>query len=287
MPFGTPALFRRNCHTNNARGQLLPTDSARNTLTLDPLNWRICASLRYDGPCGYDGAWLNLRNGRTSCMATNVTLPELGENIESGSVAKVLVSVGDTVEKDQALIEVETEKAVVEVPSTVAGSVKEIAAKEGKELKVGDVIAVIEEGAAGEESGEADDRRSGRRRSRRGRPEASKKKKSREAEPEDRGGRGIAGRRSLERRRGDRGGIGRSARGGIGRSAQKEKSRKTLRETESGAQSRPCSQESVREGCRKGARRRTKKKRPSRGPVAASPCRPALGPRNWCRHFPG
>ena len=49
-------------------------------------------------------------------MAIAFTLPELGENIESGIITAVLVAVGDTVEKDQPVIEPETAKAVVEVP---------------------------------------------------------------------------------------------------------------------------------------------------------------------------
>jgi len=57
---------------------------------------------------------------------TTITLPELGEGVDSVDVVAVLVSVGDTIELDQGLIEVETEKASVEVPSTAAGTVTEI-----------------------------------------------------------------------------------------------------------------------------------------------------------------
>ncbi len=76
-------------------------------------------------------------------MATTFTLPELGENIDSGIITAVLVAVGDTVKKDQPVIELETDKAVVEVPCPEAGTVAEIRAKEGETLKVGDVILVI------------------------------------------------------------------------------------------------------------------------------------------------
>jgi pyruvate dehydrogenase E2 component (dihydrolipoamide acetyltransferase) len=51
------------------------------------------------------------------------TLPELGENVASGDVLRVLVKVGDTVAKDQPVLELETDKATIEVPSSVAGRV--------------------------------------------------------------------------------------------------------------------------------------------------------------------
>jgi pyruvate dehydrogenase E2 component (dihydrolipoamide acetyltransferase) len=80
-------------------------------------------------------------------MATEFRLPELGENISSGTVTKIMVAVGDTVSVDQAVVEIETEKAVIEIPSTVAGAVKEIRAKVGKSINVGDVILVVEGGS--------------------------------------------------------------------------------------------------------------------------------------------
>jgi pyruvate dehydrogenase E2 component (dihydrolipoamide acetyltransferase) len=80
-------------------------------------------------------------------MAAEVKLPELGENIESGTISKVLVAVGDQVEKDQAIIELETDKAVVEVPADRSGKVTEVAVKEGDELNVGQKIIVLEDGA--------------------------------------------------------------------------------------------------------------------------------------------
>ena len=82
-------------------------------------------------------------------MATEFKLPELGENITSGDLVKLLVKVGDTVAKDQAVLELETEKASIEVPSSVAGRVKEIHVKEGQKVKVGQVVLTLEE--AGEQ----------------------------------------------------------------------------------------------------------------------------------------
>jgi len=66
-----------------------------------------------------------------------LSLPELGENIEAGTVARVLVSVGEPVEKDQGLLELETDKAVVEVPSSASGVIAEIFVQEGEQVKVG------------------------------------------------------------------------------------------------------------------------------------------------------
>ncbi|HLV12685.1 MAG TPA: 2-oxo acid dehydrogenase subunit E2 [Trueperaceae bacterium] len=83
-------------------------------------------------------------------MATEVRLPEVGEGIESGTVVSVLVKPGDKIQKDQPLVELETDKAVVEVPSTVAGVVKQVNVAEGDEAAIGSVLVVVEEGGAAE-----------------------------------------------------------------------------------------------------------------------------------------
>ena len=80
---------------------------------------------------------------------TEFTLPELGENVETATVSKVLVNVGDTVEKDQAVVELETDKATVEVPTTVAGVVKSVNVKAGEKVKVGASVLTFEDGGAG------------------------------------------------------------------------------------------------------------------------------------------
>ncbi|MGH9581214.1 MAG: 2-oxo acid dehydrogenase subunit E2, partial [Terriglobales bacterium] len=72
-------------------------------------------------------------------------LPELGENITSGELVKILVAVGDTIQKDQAVVELETEKAAIEVPSAVAGTVKKIHVKLGQMVKVGQVLLTVDE----------------------------------------------------------------------------------------------------------------------------------------------
>jgi pyruvate dehydrogenase E2 component (dihydrolipoyllysine-residue acetyltransferase) len=80
-------------------------------------------------------------------MATEIKLPILGENVDSGVVVNVLVSEGDDVAEGQSVIELETEKATVEVPASASGRVKEIRVKEGATIKVGQVILTLEEGA--------------------------------------------------------------------------------------------------------------------------------------------
>jgi len=77
-------------------------------------------------------------------MIVDVLLPEISENVTSGDVTKVLVKVGDTVAVDQPLIELETEKAVFEVPSTAAGVVTDMHLKAGDAVDVGGVIAKID-----------------------------------------------------------------------------------------------------------------------------------------------
>lgn len=81
-------------------------------------------------------------------MATEFKLPDLGEGIESGTVTGVLISEGDTISENDSVIEIETGKAVVEVPSTVSGKVTTIKVKEGDTLKVGAVILTVD-GVAG------------------------------------------------------------------------------------------------------------------------------------------
>src|SRR6187455_610446 len=77
-------------------------------------------------------------------MPTDFKLPELGENVTAGDVVRVLVSVGDTVAKDQAVLELETDKATIEVPSSVAGKVTEVRVKTGDKVKVGATVLVLE-----------------------------------------------------------------------------------------------------------------------------------------------
>src|SRR6185503_13275370 len=88
-------------------------------------------------------------------MPTDFTLPELGENITAGDVVRVLVSPGDAVAKDQAVLELETDKATIEVPSSLAGTVKDIRVKQGERIKVGQVVLTLDDGAGAQPSAEA------------------------------------------------------------------------------------------------------------------------------------
>jgi pyruvate dehydrogenase E2 component (dihydrolipoamide acetyltransferase) len=75
---------------------------------------------------------------------TDFTLPELGENIAAGDVVRVLVHVGETIARDQPVIELETDKATVEVPSSVAGTVTDIKVKAGDTVQVGAVVLTVD-----------------------------------------------------------------------------------------------------------------------------------------------
>jgi len=71
-------------------------------------------------------------------------LPALGENIEQGDLVRLMIAPGATVSEGQTVMELETDKAVVEVPSSVSGKVQEIRVKEGDKIKVGQVIFTVE-----------------------------------------------------------------------------------------------------------------------------------------------
>jgi pyruvate dehydrogenase E2 component (dihydrolipoamide acetyltransferase) len=89
-------------------------------------------------------------------MPTELKLPELGENIEKGDVVRVLVQAGDSVAVDQPILELETDKATVEVPSTVAGKVSAVKVKAGDQVKVGQVVLVVDgEGAPEKPEGQS------------------------------------------------------------------------------------------------------------------------------------
>src|SRR6185503_11694176 len=75
---------------------------------------------------------------------TEFKVPELGENVATGDVTKVLVNVGDTIKQEQPVLELETDKATIEVPSSVEGVVKEIRVKRGDKVKVGAVILTVD-----------------------------------------------------------------------------------------------------------------------------------------------
>jgi dihydrolipoamide dehydrogenase len=87
-----------------------------------------------------------------------VKLPQLGESVTEGVITQWLVAVGDKVEVDQPLVEISTDKVDTEIPSPVAGTVSELRAEVDDTVEVGQVIAVIGEGASGGgDSGDAEE----------------------------------------------------------------------------------------------------------------------------------
>ena len=81
-------------------------------------------------------------------MPTDFKIPNLGDGIKGGDVLNVLVKVGDTVAKDQGVVELETDKATIEVPSSIAGTVAEIKVKSGDKVTVGQVVLTLNEAAS-------------------------------------------------------------------------------------------------------------------------------------------
>ncbi|MBU0558304.1 MAG: 2-oxo acid dehydrogenase subunit E2, partial [Bacteroidetes bacterium] len=94
-------------------------------------------------------AGAKIKDSKSSAAATDTwlyefVLPELGENILTADITKILVKEGDSVEINQSVIEIETDKATVEVPSEVNGIVKDVKAREGEKANIGDVIFIFE-----------------------------------------------------------------------------------------------------------------------------------------------
>ncbi|MFB9993715.1 dihydrolipoyllysine-residue acetyltransferase [Deinococcus oregonensis] len=81
-------------------------------------------------------------------MAQELKLPDVGDNIEQGTVVSVLVKAGDTVTEGQPIIEIETDKAVIEVPASAGGSVESVAVNVGDTVKIGAVLLTLGGGAA-------------------------------------------------------------------------------------------------------------------------------------------
>lgn len=78
---------------------------------------------------------------------TEFKLPELGENVHQGDLVRLMVAPGATISEGQPVMELETDKAVVEVPSSVSGKVKEVLVKQGEKVKVGQVIFTLDNGS--------------------------------------------------------------------------------------------------------------------------------------------
>ena len=112
----------------------------------------VCGSQRGSDSCSrhssfrrsvrYPGAAASPKSG-----ASEFKLPELGENISQGDLVRLMIAPGTKVSEGQPVMELETDKAVVEVPSSVSGVVKDVKVKEGEKIKVGQVIFTLEGGA--------------------------------------------------------------------------------------------------------------------------------------------
>jgi pyruvate dehydrogenase E2 component (dihydrolipoyllysine-residue acetyltransferase) len=84
------------------------------------------------------------RRATDTTAPTEFKLPELGENISQGDLVRLMVAPGAKVSEGQPVMELETDKAVIEVPSSVSGTVKEVRVKQGEKIKVGQVIFTLE-----------------------------------------------------------------------------------------------------------------------------------------------
>src|SRR5213082_3222330 len=81
-------------------------------------------------------------------MATEIRVPTLGESITEATVARWLKQPGETVERDEPIVELETDKVTLEVPAPAAGRLGEVLAAEGANVPVGAVLGTIADGAA-------------------------------------------------------------------------------------------------------------------------------------------
>ena len=108
--------------------------------------WRVEGGLRVlIAPAD---AWVGRRAIDSAAVAYEFKLPDLGEGLTEGEVARWLVSEGDEVAEDQPLVEIQTDKTTVEIPSPAAGKVASILVEEGKVVPVGTILVVIGEDGA-------------------------------------------------------------------------------------------------------------------------------------------
>lgn len=110
-------------------------------------------------------------------MTIEFKLPDLGENIESGDVVNILVSEGDVIEEEQNVLELETDKAVVEVPCSHAGKIKKIHVEPGDTVEVGTTVLTLEEGQGAEKEEKKKEKKPGKK-------EKEEPKEEKKEEPE-------------------------------------------------------------------------------------------------------
>ncbi|WP_342588950.1 biotin/lipoyl-containing protein, partial [Microbacterium sp. K36] len=88
-------------------------------------------------------------------MSTSVVLPALGESVTEGTVTRWLKQVGDTVQADEGLLEISTDKVDTEIPSPVTGVIEEILVAEDETVEVGALLARIGDGSGAAPAGDA------------------------------------------------------------------------------------------------------------------------------------
>jgi pyruvate dehydrogenase E2 component (dihydrolipoamide acetyltransferase) len=118
-------------------------------------------------------------------VAKEFKLPEVGEGIDAGTVVRILVSVGDEVAVDQPVLELETDKAVVEVPSSVAGRVESLGVKENEEARVGQVVLTVSEGDSAKAAAPSSDGDGAKAKAPEPAPELPGEERRREGAPRD------------------------------------------------------------------------------------------------------
>lgn len=88
-------------------------------------------------------------------MAFQFKMPDIGEGIAEGEIVKIDIKVGDTIQEDDILFEVQNDKSVEEIPSPVSGTILEVKVQEGTVARVGDIIVVIDDGSGPAEASAA------------------------------------------------------------------------------------------------------------------------------------
>src|SRR5690625_3518225 len=110
--------------------------------------------------CAYNTERVSIRRGierKPDAMSETITLPELGESVTEGTVTRWLKEVGDSVEVDEPIVEISTDKVDTEIPSPVAGTLLEIKVQEDEDTEVGEALAVIGDESESGSDAPADD----------------------------------------------------------------------------------------------------------------------------------
>jgi len=118
-------------------------------------------------------------------MAKEIKIPQIAEGVESATVTEILVKKGDTIEKDQGIIAVESDKASVEIPSPESGKVKSVSVSEGDEVEVGDVILELEADDSEEEDAKKDSSEEKKKKSKKDKKDSSEESEENSKKEQD------------------------------------------------------------------------------------------------------